>query len=511
MTDKALPAFDMAMIALLPDRSDREFIAAHVLSAFEGSSAELMDPAMYHITIANLGPLTLEDVARIQKAYEYYATQRVSGVLGGVSIFTPDDEDEKVMVLHFDSPQLQTVQQDTYWRLMDLGIEPDRDHGFNPHLTIARGQDTTPITKLNFNNQTLIFNRLYLVVDNYVIPLGRDFMEGEEVAVAPTPMKSHELSPDGNELWIYLYGVPFGGPLNGKDLDEERFTEETDVGPLEKVLTYWDHNKISEDAVYRKVGEYFGGDMLGVAEKVEKDEQGWIYRIIVDRRKKYFELLKRLAEEKLLMGSSTPFQRGVEKTADGTWKKWPVVEVTLTVNPSNAFAAQLAKTVPDLLGDEMAKKPETQEAAPVEEEVVEKVTPEVDEAVEEQETLTEQIEKIFAPADEGEQGEEISLAKAVEMLLGKVDALTTAVEKMAEVTGKVDTLEKNVNEVKLAFPVLAEHIKTVVAGGVRREGQSQAERDAETVLLQKMTPKTKPQTTPATVVSYLPPNAPGLN
>lgn len=503
--EKALPDFNQAMIALLPDETDRGYISAQVFSAFEGSSAELMSPERYHITVANLGPLTLTDVANLQRAFQYEPVERIVGRIGGAGYFTPSDEERRVMVLHYDSPQLHSAKNWIDSAISTTGITPSSDHGFNPHITIARGDDISPLDRLDFGNQTLIFNRLFLVFDDFMVPLGYDRNAVEIENMSSVPMKSYELSPEG-DLWIYVYGVPFRGPefLEGKDLDGEYFDENTDIGPLEKVLSYWDHAKGTDvDPLYRKVREYFGKDLIGVAEKVAKDDEGWLYRIIVDRRKKYFELLKRLAEEKMLSASSTPHQRSVEKDADGHWKRWHVVEVTLTVQPNNPNARQLEKTISDLLGDDMSKKttPETEQEVPVAQSGTEETPAPEKDAPEAPETpLTEQLGKIFNGSEDAESSEEeISLAKAIMNLTEKIAALEAKLDK-------VDQVEKSVNEVKLAFPVLAQHVKDLIGGGVRREKMSPTEQEAEDEVRQKMF--SNPRTS---AVSYLPPDAPGLN
>ncbi len=488
----------MAMIALMLDGSDQELIASRVSSAFEGSPATLNDPSTYHVTIANLGPLTMTDVARIQRQFEFSWPRRVKGVIGGAGFFTPDDESDPVIVLHFDSPQLLSIKSYVDSMLNEIGVPPSEDHGFTPHITVARGGDLDSVSRLNFNNQTLIFNHVDLVVDNIRIPLGYDPLTEEKasVNVAPAPMKSFEISPEG-DLHILVYGVPFGGPeyLDGKDLHEERFDKNTDIGPLEKVLSFWDHAKVSDDPTYKHVGEYFGTDPIGIAEKVGMDDEGWIYKIIVDRRKKYFELLKRLADAKLIDASSTPFQRSAEKTADGLWTKWHVVEVALTPTAANPLARQLAKSISEeFLGDIMANKPNPETVVETADKVGAVETTEVTT------TVVEQIEKVFAenPSEEAPNQEQESLAATLEKVLTRMDDIDKKLEKAM-------AIESSIADIKAAFPALASHIKTLVVGGVKREGQSQVEKDAEELLREKAKAPRK------AAVSYLSPDAPGLN
>jgi 2'-5' RNA ligase len=524
MTEKSLPDFSRAMIALLPDESDRSFIWSRVSSAFEDTSSALMPPGLYHITIANLGPLTIEDVANIQHEFQNYMwdPKRVRGSLGGVGYFTPDDEPMPVMYINFDSKQINEIELECVHALARVGVKPDTDHGFTPHLTIAHGHDTERLANLDFQNQTLIFNRLYLVVDDIKIPLGES--NQEKYMEASGPMKSYELSPEG-DLWIYVYGVPFHGPefLGGKDLAGEYFDEHTDIGPLEKVLSYWDHGKTKDeyDPVYSKVREFFGNDPIGVAEKVAKDENGWVYRVIVDRRKKYLDLLKQLADARMLAASSTPFHRGAEKDADGHWSKWHVVEVTLTPTPEGPNATQyLEKALKDILGESMAKKQNTgQEPEKDTDLEATDETEIVETSGGDRNSLVDDLEKVFSDKDNDDEetnneasDSDVTLEKvftAIEHLGSQFEALVNIV---GEVKGDQETIQKDVDDIRLAFPVLAQHVKDTVAKGVRSTSQSPSERDAEDILREKMQ-KRQSQTPnkPRANVAYLPPTAPGLN
>lgn len=145
-----------------------------------------------------------------------------------------------------------------------------------------------------------------------------------------------------------------------------------------------------------------------------------------------------------------------------------------------------AKTNPE----EVVETPTEQEAAP--------------EVTQPEETVAEKIGKIFTEADEDTAEQEV---ETVAQMLGKVfDRLDQIDEKLE----KALAIGADVEEIKAAFPALAKNIKTLVVGGISRQGQSEAEDEAEALLREK-TSSRRQNPAPRSTVSYLPPNAPGLN
>lgn len=293
---------------------------------------------------------------------------------------------------------------------------------------------------------------------------------------------------DNGDFYVDVIGVPFGGPaeLGNRDADGEYFDKETDIGPLDTALSYFSHAK----------DPYFGKDLLGTAHRMNlSDEEGWIYRVIVDRRHKYLNLLKQLAKEHLLNASSTPHQRSAEKDANGHWSRWHVVEVALTPFPNNPLAKQYIEKA---LGEEfdMANKPADDKAVvipapetPIVETVVEKDKQETP-----AESLSAKIEKAFQEVEK-------EAGPAEEVVTLNKQTFEKMVADLASVQASQVKLEKGIGDIQTALPTLGLMIAKSLRGQVAEESQkSQPEKAAEKMLNDKRQPNAK-----------LPASAPGNN
>ena len=145
--------------------------------------------------------------------------------------------------------------------------------------------------------------------------------------------------------WRVL-GVPFGGPIDGRDLDGEAFTPETDIWlkPGDKVnLTYYhgfDPDKIGEKQA--------NPALIGRATYVGADERGHWFEPVLDIEEPLAQRLMK-AEITELRASSGAINHLVRKDAGGLIRVWPVGELALfDINewrrPANDFAVIEAKT-----------------------------------------------------------------------------------------------------------------------------------------------------------------------
>ena len=145
--------------------------------------------------------------------------------------------------------------------------------------------------------------------------------------------------------WRVL-GVPYGGPIEGRDLDGEAFTAETDIWLKEgdKVnLTYY--HGFDPDTIGKKQKI---PALIGRATYVGADERGHWFEPVLDIEEPLAQRLMK-AEITELRASSGAINHLVRKDAVGLIRVWPVGELALfDINewrrPANDFAVIEAKT-----------------------------------------------------------------------------------------------------------------------------------------------------------------------
>ena len=145
--------------------------------------------------------------------------------------------------------------------------------------------------------------------------------------------------------WRVL-GVPFGGPIDGRDLDGEAFTPETDIWLKEgdKVnLTYY--HGFDPDTIGKKQAN---PALIGRATYVGADERGHWFEPVLDSEEPLAQRLMK-ADITELRASSGAINHLVRKDAGGLISVWPVGELALfDINewrlPANDFAVIEAKT-----------------------------------------------------------------------------------------------------------------------------------------------------------------------
>jgi len=145
--------------------------------------------------------------------------------------------------------------------------------------------------------------------------------------------------------WRVL-GVPFGGPIDGRDLDGEAFTPETDIWLKvgDKVnLTYY--HGFDPDTIGKKQKI---PALIGRATYVGADERGHWFEPVLDSEEPLAQrLMKAYITE--LRASSGAINHLVRKDVGGLISVWPVGELALfDINewrlPANDFAVIEAKT-----------------------------------------------------------------------------------------------------------------------------------------------------------------------
>lgn len=149
-------------------------------------------------------------------------------------------------------------------------------------------------------------------------------------------LKAERLS---TSKWRVL-AIPFGGPLDGKDLDGEFFSPRTDIKPdwFDRRPLVWHHNldKAVPDPV------------LGTADDLEQQKDGWWTTVWLNRSHQYWEAINKLLTAGKVYGSSGSlpnFVKTDKKT--GEILVWPYIEQTLTPTPANPYSVVVAQKAID--------------------------------------------------------------------------------------------------------------------------------------------------------------------
>jgi len=145
--------------------------------------------------------------------------------------------------------------------------------------------------------------------------------------------------------WRVL-GVPFGGPIDGRDLDGEAFTPETDIWLKvgDKVnLTYYHGFDPDTIGKKQKIPALIGG-----ATYIGADERGHWFEPVLDSEEPLAQRLMK-ADITELRASSGAVSHLVRKSAGGLIDVWPVGELALFDTnewrkPANEFAVIEAKS-----------------------------------------------------------------------------------------------------------------------------------------------------------------------
>lgn len=149
------------------------------------------------------------------------------------------------------------------------------------------------------------------------------------------------------EWELEVLGVPFGGPLNGKDLDGEFFSPKTNLmlklGDRRPVLYNHGASPDNQKETFPEV--------IGEAEYVRVDEKGHWFRVVLDRGREYAKIMMDAARAGMARASSGAVNyltRIVRKT--GEVLVWPFSELSLidkvpgVREPSNDYAVAYLKT-----------------------------------------------------------------------------------------------------------------------------------------------------------------------
>lgn len=115
----------------------------------DDDNVKLVDPQLYHVTLAFIGNLS-ED--RVDAAADAVTTGSAgvpahSGRASGLGAF-PNPEHASVIWVGVEDTQLDELAQGVRTKLRERSIDFDDRHDFHPHLTVARLRDKEDRTPL---------------------------------------------------------------------------------------------------------------------------------------------------------------------------------------------------------------------------------------------------------------------------------------------------------------------------------------------------------------------------
>lgn len=310
-------------------------------------------------------------------------------------------------------------------------------------------------------------------------------------------VKGVHVTEEGDVV-IPVIGIPFRGPKGGNaDLIGDVFDKNTDFGPAEvdTVYSYFDHGmsvdyiadeyeelygEAPDSQTLNRLKSAFGREPIGYAKRIEETDEGILYNIVVSRRHKYKELLRRLAEEGMLDASSKAVERINDPQNPNRIKGWHIGAIDLTPSPMNPEAKALIKSIME--AQQMGDETKTQKAVADEAQtqVVEPTDAGADEATpqasESSTPLTDAIQAAFSTGDEETI---IGTVKSVETRLAEMEATMEALTKsIPDILTQIQSTTKSVDNLQgdlaIALPQLAQMIAKSLGGKLTIEKQKSA-------------------------------------
>lgn len=141
-------------------------------------------------------------------------------------------------------------------------------------------------------------------------------------------LKAEQLT---NSKWRVL-AIPFGGPNDGRDFDDEFFSPRTDIKPdwFDRRPLIWHHG---QDSTMK------ADPVLGTSDDVELSDDGWWATMWLDRSHRYWAQVDAMLRAGKIYGSSGSLPHFVRKDRKtGEILVWPYIEQTLTPTPANYFS-----------------------------------------------------------------------------------------------------------------------------------------------------------------------------
>jgi 2'-5' RNA ligase len=337
--------YNGVMIALFPSA-----VTAQQIAAVAGVTVPVEE---LHVTLAYAGGvdmLTDAQIAGAILAAKKVATysEPLTGTINGLGRFNASQSSDGKDVIYavVDLPGLDEVRKWLGKCMGDYEIQPIKNHGYTPHMTLAyidTGTDS-PISAMP--TMPIRFDAISVAVGGRRVdyPLMSmeweedDEDEGEHKAVDTNALKA--ISRTDTELRVGNYMVLFGGrdlegiatPRKNKDGSTgEYFTKSTTFeSPYTETGVLhidWEHSVGAEG-----LGQ---DDVLGYVDwkSARIDDKGLFVERVLNRRNRYVQFVEELIDAGLIGNSTEAVSDGVVKATNGEIKAWPLRRDTLTVSP----------------------------------------------------------------------------------------------------------------------------------------------------------------------------------
>lgn len=254
-------------------------------------------------------------------------TGKVSGVGRFNASETSDGKD--IFYASVDMPGRAELRVALAEALSAVGAPPRPDHGFDPHIRLGAldPDDPNPIEKLPAVELRLDALTVEAGAERrlFTLQVAEENMAQEQ---SPTAVKFTGANKDTIEGW----GIPFGGPFNGKDVHKQFFSAKTELALdwfNERPLLY--AHGFDEELELVPVGR--------VKSWAIKDRGIWV-EAQIEESNEYFKDIQRLIDEQRLFFSSGSVDHLVQvNNQTGEIEVWPWIELSLTPRPANLFAA----------------------------------------------------------------------------------------------------------------------------------------------------------------------------
>jgi HK97 family phage major capsid protein len=343
------PETGVMVAFLIPDE-----IARQLRQIPAGTDSAPVD--LLHITLAYLGDATeiAEQKSAIIQAVTAFAQSQppLAGMINGTGRFV--DQDPGAVYLNFDSPALPDFREDLMDALAGASCQPNAEHGFTPHITIAYIPASAPTPDIALQPMVVAFGSVALCWGDEILAFdlaGTQAMEAAEDAAEATEdmMKaaSEEAQPvetkslyttidtarptttvkaldeTGDRVGGYL--VVWGSP-NQKDLQGEYFTPGTEfcLEWYPKRPALYHHG---QDAKAQAT-------LIGTIDTIEADDIGLWAEAQLTKRNKYADAVRELVAKGALAWSSGTTPGLAVRGKGGQITRWPIIEGSLTPTPA---------------------------------------------------------------------------------------------------------------------------------------------------------------------------------